>query len=326
MMKQDALTYPAVTSKRRTARCTLADDQSPAAMYAQLAKMGLIDRLLELARDEDLGSPPSDVTSELAIAPDAAALARIVAREPCTVAGLAVAPDLLRVFHANCTFSPAVSDGDSVAAGAVLGAIQGHGRDLLKIERTVLNLLGRLSGVATNTAQFVARIEGAGARLLDTRKTTPGLRALEKYAVRCGGGQAHRLGLYDAVLLKDNHFIGMDERDIMRFVTDVARQARCDERVRFVEVEVDTLDQLRAVLAAPDELIDITLLDNMTTNELEAAVRIRDASGRAMALEASGGVTLDTVLAIAMTGVERVSVGALTRDAKTVDIALDFQA
>lgn len=299
-------------------------------LYARLADSGLVRRLLELARDEDLGPEglAGDVTSHVCSAQDRQVEAGLVCRENGVVAGLAVVEDLLDVFTPDVSFDATVADGAYVEAGAVLGVIKGSQWAVLAAERTVLNLVGRLSGIATYTNQFVAAIEG-GARLFDTRKTTPGLRMLEKYAVRCGGGFCHRIGLYDAVLIKDNHLAGVPLDDLSEFVTEAARKAwplRADPGLGFVEVEVDSLEQLERVLAIETGLVDVVMLDNMDPGRLREAVSLRDRLGAEVQLEASGGVTLETVQAIAAAGVDRVSVGGLTHHAVSLDVGLDIEA
>jgi nicotinate-nucleotide pyrophosphorylase (carboxylating) len=241
---------------------------------------------------------------------------------------------VLEEMDPRAEWSPQVRDGTSVDAGTILALVRGEARTLLTAERLVLNLIGRLSGVATLTAQFVEAIAGTTARIYDTRKTTPGWRRLEKYAVRCGGGYNHRSGLFDAVLIKDNHLaLGRTALRAAGFTPAVAvRQARDFLRAMFpddargempIEVEVDTLAQLVEVLpAAPD----IVLLDNMTLDQLREAVRLRNELAPTMELEASGGVRTETVRSIAETGVDRISAGALTHSAVSRDVALDWQA
>lgn len=295
------------------------------AVYAALSRDGCIRRLFELARDEDLGDPPRDITSELAIDEHAPFAGAIRTRETCVVAGLAALPELFDVFSARLAPTLRLRDGERASAGATLATIEGLARDALKVERAMLNLLGRLSGVATNTTRYVERMRAAGARaaLYDTRKTTPGLRALEKYAVRCGGGCAHRMSLRDAALLKDNHIAGVPLRDLPAALKRLASAARRIAGVRFVEVEVDSLEQFRALLSLPAGRIDIALLDNMPTAALRQAVALRDEAGAPILLEASGGVTLENIVEIASAGVDRISAGALTREARTIDIGLD---
>lgn len=300
------------------------------ALYAELARTGLVRRLLELARDEDLGER-GDVTSACFIANTAVGRAELVARAPGVVSGLEVMPEALAVFAPDSRFAARTSDGQSVGTGRVLGELTGPLRQILALERTALNLVSRLSGVATRTAEFVTALgPGARARLYDTRKTTPGLRVLEKYAVRCGGGYCHRIGLHDAVLIKDNHLANLPLAAIGLHTAGAARRARAASfgKLRFVEVEVDSIEQLRNVLetqatCAPEERVDIVLLDNMTPDGLRACVAERDRLCPRVELEASGGVTLETIRAIGETGVNRISVGSLTHHALWMDIALD---
>ena len=190
-------------------------------------------------------------------------------------------------------------------------------------ERVILNFLQRLSGIATQTQRFVRRVEGTRAEIYDTRKTTPGLRLLEKYAVLCGGGHNHRMGLYDGLLIKDNHLSAVPVKMLSSFLSDIVGQSRAENATRLIEVEVDTLDQLREVLKV--DAVDVILLDNMDCPQMTTAVLLRDAAGRqdSALLEASGGVTIETVRQIALTGVERISVGALTHSVTAMDIGLD---
>jgi nicotinate-nucleotide pyrophosphorylase (carboxylating) len=214
-----------------------------------------------------------------------------------------------------------VDDGTSLEPGQVFGRLEGDTRALLALERTMLNFLQRLSGVATLTAKYVAAVAGTKAQILDTRKTTPGWRALEKYAVRCGGGVNHRMGLFDAVLIKDNHLAALVDTDDP--IGEAIRRARAGAPLGMtVEIEVDSLAQLDRALAGEP---DIILVDNFTLEDMAEAVRRRDAAAPGVLLEASGGVNLQTVRAIAETGVDRISVGALTHSAPALDIGLDFE-
>lgn len=293
-------------------------------LYGALASGGLVRRALDLARDEDLGSD-GDITSAACIEAGARGEGAIVAREAGVAAGLAALPELLEVFGARLDISPGARDGERVGRGAVLARLSGPLREMLAVERTALNLVGRLSGIATLTSRFVAATGGRAA-VLDTRKTSPGLRALEKYAVRCGGGQCHRMGLFDAVLIKDNHLAGVPAGKLGGFVANAARKARGEHPgLLFVEVEVDSLAQLQELLKLPRGTVDIVLLDNMGTDDLRRAVALRDASASRPRLEASGGVTLGTIGDIAATGVDRISVGALTHSAPALDVALDIE-
>jgi len=253
---------------------------------------------------EDVGT--GDATSESAIDEVAVCEARVVLKEPGVVCGLEVAAAVFEELGAR--LEPLAADGDAVERGQV-ARVEGPARAVLTGERLALNLLGRLSGIATLTRRYVDAVDGTGATILDTRKTTPGLRELEKYAVRCGGGTNHRLGLYDGVLIKDNH---------LRVAGSIAEAvARARGTGLPVEVECDRLDQVAEALDAGADRI---LLDNMTPAELRAAVALND---RRAELEASGGVNLDTVRAIAETGVDFVSVGALTHSARALDVSLE---
>lgn len=296
-------------------------------LYARLTANGAVRRLFELARDEDVGQ--GDITSAVCIEPDVRARGVIVARSGGTIAGMAALPDLLAVFGSQLSLRVLVSDGQNVPHMTRLAQLTGLWRDILAVERTALNLLGRLSGIATLTAAYVQAARALGpvrAAIYDTRKTTPGLRALEKYAVRCGGGRCHRLGLHDAVLIKDNHLVGKTEADLPRLVAEAARRARTrTPPPAFVEVEVGSLDRLRTMLALPRGTIDVILLDNMSLGDLARAVAMRDASESRPQLEASGGVRLENVAAIARTGVDRISAGAITHSAPALDLALEIE-
>lgn len=284
---------------------------------------GLVRRAIELARDEDLGAS-GDVTSASMIPAEAVGRAALAARAPGVAAGLACAPMTLEVFGGRCRWAPTAKDGDRIEAGRVVGEIAGPLRDILAIERTLLNLVCRLSGVATLTATYVEAVRGTRARVCDTRKTTPGLRMLEKYAVRCGGGWSHRMGLHDAALLKDNHLAHIPAGGLGERITQASALARRSGPVSFVEVEVDTLEQFREVLALAPGVVDYVLLDNMTPDMMREAVRMRDGAGARVLLEASGGVSLSTVRAVAEAGVDRISVGRLTHSAPALDFGLDM--
>lgn len=272
----------------------------------------LIAAAVSAALAEDLGLV-GDLTTSATVPPDARAAAAIAARKPGIVAGLAVAAAAFRALDPTVTFRGAAPDGASVAPGAIIAHVAGNARALLAAERVALNFLGRMCGVATLTRHFVDAVAETPARIADTRKTTPGLRAFEKYAVRCGGGVNHRTGLFDAILIKDNHIIAAGGLD----AAIQGARAVAGHMVK-IEVEVDTLDQLDIALKYP---IDAVLLDNMTLDQLREAVR--RAQGRVL-LEASGGVTLETVRSIAETGVALISVGALTHSAPALDVGLDF--
>jgi nicotinate-nucleotide pyrophosphorylase (carboxylating) len=264
----------------------------------------LIAPVVRLALAEDLGRA-GDVTAQACIDADAVLKASFGVRQAGVICGLDCARLAILELDPGASFVPLVADGDAVAAGQAAAQVEANARALLSAERTALNLLGRLSGVATLTRAYVDAAAGTRARIVDTRKTTPGLRHLEKYAVRCGGGVNHRFGLDDAILIKDNH---------------VAACGGVGEAVRHlmkVEVEVDGLDQLDEALAHRP---DVVMLDNFSLEDLRTAVA--RAAGRVV-LEASGGVNLQTVAAIAATGVDVISVGALTHSASVLDIGLD---
>lgn len=291
-------------------------------LYRALAAGGLVRRLLELARDEDLADA-GDVTSEATIAVGARGRAVLRARQAGVLAGLEAIPDILSVFDPAVTFVPAAEDGAPIAPGQTLGEFAGPLRSILAIERTALNLVSRLSGIATRTAEFV---RAAGRPVVyDTRKTTPGLRMLEKYAARCGGGLSHRLGLHDAMLIKDNHVAACaSPEEFAGLVAQASARARARHALAFVEAEVDTLEQFQALLALPIGTVGLVLLDNMGPDRLREAVRLRDARRPEIGLEASGGVSLATIGEIAATGVDRISVGALTHGAVSLDLGLDI--
>lgn len=292
--------------------------------YAELTRGGLARRLFELARDEDLGDPPRDVTADVAVGAGERRELAVVAREPGVLSGLACLPELCAVFG-EVDHELVASDGARVTPGTRVALVRGPAPAVLRLERTLLNIVGRLSGVATRTAAFVDKVAGTRARICDTRKTTPGLRVLEKYAVRCGGGVTHRLGLHDAVLLKDNHAAGDDLDAFAERVRGACIRA-ADLATRFVEVEVDTPAQLARVLdlaLEPGVRLDAVLLDNFGLDALRDAVALRDVRSPGVSLEASGGVALDTAGGIARTGVDRISVGSLTHGARSLDVGLD---
>lgn len=260
---------------------------------------------------EDMGSG-GDVTSEATIAADARFTAVMSCREPITVAGLDIAIAFFRSLDRDVRVTKAVADGDSVPAGTVLMRLDGHARAMLAAERSALNTLQHLSGIATLTRRYVEAIAGTGAILLDTRKTVPGLRLLDKYAARMGGAQNHRMRLDDGVLIKDNHVA------VCGGVEAAVKAAVAAGTGLEVQVEVDRLEQIEPALAAG---ADRLLLDNMAPDMLGQAVRM--VAGR-VPLEASGGVNLDTIRAIAETGVDFISVGRITQSAPAVDIGLDY--
>ena len=284
---------------------------NPDAFLSPLA----VDEAVQRALDEDLGRA-GDITSIATIPEAAGARAVMVARQAGVIAGLPLAVATFQRLSPETRIEAHVRDGATVAAGAPVLTISGPARAVLAGERTALNFVGRLSGIATLTADYVRRTAGTGMRICCTRKTTPGLRALEKYAVRCGGGFNHRFGLDDAILIKDNHIAVAGG---IKPVLERAR-ARIGHLVK-VEIEVDTLAQLREVLDTG--MADVVLLDNMDLDALRQAVAL--AGGRVV-LEASGGVTLDSIAKIAATGVDYASSGALTHSAPNFDVALDIDA
>ena len=275
-----------------------------------------VRRAVQAALAEDIG--PGDATTLATVPEEAQARAVMVAREPLTLAGLAFAEAAFRELSPAVTFEQSARDGQRVGAGSSLLSIAGPARALLTAERVALNFVQRLSGVATLTAQFVEAIRGTRAQILDTRKTTPGWRRFEKYAVACGGGRNHRFGLFDLILIKDNHLAALRDAKPNAIAAAVLRARAAYPKLQ-VEVEADTLDQVRE---AADAGADIILLDNMAPATLSQAVHL--VAGRAKT-EASGGVNLQTVRAIAETGVDFISIGALTHSARAVDIGLDFE-
>jgi nicotinate-nucleotide pyrophosphorylase (carboxylating) len=284
---------------------------NPEAFLSPLA----IEEAVARALDEDLGRA-GDVTSIATIPETTPARAMLVARQAGVIAGLPLAVATFQKLSPDIDIQAHVRDGAAVAKGVQLLKISGPARAMLAGERTALNFVGRLSGIATLTADYVRRTAGTKLRICCTRKTTPGLRALEKYAVRCGGGFNHRFGLDDAILIKDNHVAVAGG---VRPVLERAR-SRVGHLVK-VEIEVDTLAQLREVLDTG--MADVVLLDNMDDADLTKAVKL--AQGRVV-LEASGGVAVDSIAQIAMTGVDYVSSGALTHSAPNFDVAIDIEA
>ncbi len=263
---------------------------------------------------EDLGEA-GDITSKATLSEEAMAIGEISTRSDGMIAGLDVARYVFEVVDSGIDFEPRVKDGDVVREGATVAEVSGPARSILTAERTALNLLGRMSGVATTTARLVAEVEGTGAAISDTRKTMPGLRSIDKYAVTVGGGVNHRFGLYDAVLIKDNHLVAG------RGLAAAVEAARAEVGPKMVvEVEVETLEQLAEVLETG---ADRVLLDNMGLEMLRTAI---ERVGSRLTTEASGGVTLETVRAIAETGVDIISVGWITHSAPQLDIGLDFRS
>ncbi len=269
-----------------------------------------VDRLIDLLLDEDVNY--YDLTAKIMIDEDAVAKFGMNAREPIVLCGLKVAEMIFRKLDPDCSFTTSRKDGDRIATGETFAVIEGNAQALLTAERVALNVVQRLSGIAAMAAEYVAKIEGTGAVLLDSRKTTPGLRNLEKYAIVCGGGRNHRLGLDNGIMLKDNHIA------VAGSITAAVKRAKTHAPVLTkIEIECDNLDQVREAL---DAGADIIMLDNMSIEDMREAVKM--SAGR-VPLECSGGVRLDTIRAKAETGVDYVSVGRITQSAPCVDIGLD---
>ncbi|HEX5471519.1 MAG TPA: carboxylating nicotinate-nucleotide diphosphorylase [Lacipirellulaceae bacterium] len=285
-------------------------------------------QIVRLSVREDLDRQ-NDWTTLALVASETQGRAAVVARQPGVVAGLRAAPVLLDEMQASIEWQPQADDGGEISAGDCIAEITGSARDMLTCERPLLNLLGRLSGIATLTRQYVRRVEGTQARIYDTRKTTPGWRRLEKYAVRCGGGNNHRTGLFDAILIKDNHLSLAAQknaspaeavRTAREFLAQFAPLPKVPNEL-LVEIEVDTLEQFEAVLNARPDLV---LLDNMTPDQLRRAVERRNQIAPDIELEASGGISVENIRDSALAGIERISVGALTHSARWLDIGLDW--
>ncbi len=279
-------------------------------------------KLIKMALAEDL-SNVGDLTSQTIIPAKEQAEVQIVAREKGTVAGLSVAQMVFAEFDEQEQWNQLLADGSPVIEGSVVATVSGPLRSLLAGERTALNFLTLLSGVASTTEKYLEAVQGIDVAILDTRKTFPGYRYLQKYAVRAGGGTNHRIGLFDGILIKDNHLAGW-QAEAGTPISEAIEQARRESPLPVpVEVEVDTLEQLEVALTAHP---DIVLLDNMTNEELSQAVDIRNLNSVQTLLEASGGVTLQTVREIAETGVDRISIGALTHSVPALDLAFDWAA
>jgi nicotinate-nucleotide pyrophosphorylase (carboxylating) len=286
--------------------------------------------LVQLARAEDLGPRNDDVTSRLLMPEEMIAVGTLMQRGPGIACALPMVEMICRAYDERLRveqipgFHMEIIEGRySDARQTPLLRVRGPVRSLLSAERVILNFLQHLSGVATLTNRYVRRIEGTKAKIYDTRKTLPGYRLLEKYAVRAGGGVNHRMGLYDGLLVKDNHLAGLSHKEMAAYLGKVVAASRAEDAHRMIEVEVDTLEQFRAVLPIPG--IDIILLDNMDCPRMTEAVRLKNAANPKLHLEASGGITLETVRSIAETGVDRISIGALTHSAPAMDIGMDIE-
>ena len=295
-------------------------------MPADLTGIESTAMLISLALDEDL-QQTGDLTSQATISESATATVEVVAREAGVLSGSVLIAPVYQALaermpsQALCSVQLLLEDGSPLEPGSLIATVSGPVRALLSGERTTLNFMIHLSGIASQTAQFVERTQGSRAVVLDTRKTLPGYRTLQKYAVRCGGGSNHRMGLYDGILIKDNHLAARTDTraaDGVIAARDFLSQATLSLPV---EVEVDTLEQLHDVLTVRP---DIVLLDNMTTANLQQAVAIRDNHSPATLLEASGGVNMENIGCIAGTGVDRISIGGLTHSAPALDIGYDW--
>ncbi len=272
---------------------------------------------IQLALREDLGESGVDVTSESTIAPEAYAEAHMVAREACVLAGTAVAKEVFKQVNGSLEVEICVADGTAVGAGTAVLIIRGSAKSILSAERTALNFIQRMCGVATITEKYVKAADNPNVDILCTRKTTPLLRPFEKYSVRCGGGVNHRYGLFDAVLIKDNHLASW-KREHGTGVGEAVATARAKYPDLKIEVEVDTVEQLKEALETRPDWV---LLDNMSPDLLRECVALCKGICRT---EASGGINLNTIRAVAQTGVDAISVGALTHSAPSIDLALDF--
>lgn len=276
--------------------------------------------LVRMSLNEDLRDV-GDVTCLATIPPDLQATVQIVSRESGIVSGLPLIPIVFRELSEDVSAKILAHDGDRINRGTVLASLTGSVRTLLTGERTVLNFMTHLSGIASRTAQFVEAIINTKACILDTRKTLPGYRALQKYAVRCGGGTNHRMGLYDGVLIKDNHLAARGDSACASAVADARRYMIASGRNTSIEIEVDTLEQLVDALREKPEIV---LLDNMSPEQLRQAVELRDRYCSTTLLEASGGITLQTVRSVAETGVDRISIGGLTHSSPALDLGFDW--
>lgn len=282
-------------------------------------ELSRIEPLIDIAVTEDFGK--GDPTSEITVGADEIAKGYLISREEIVVSGMEMVPLILKKYDPRLEFKALVQDGYRASVADRLGTIKGPLRSMLSAERVVLNFLQRLCGISTMTWKFVSATRGTKAKIYDTRKTIPGWRELEKYAVRCGGGFNHRMSLGDAVMFKDNHIAELGNNFEPK-LNKMVQKARANKNVKFVVVEVDHVDdQLDRVLTIPG--VDIILLDNMGQWQLKHAVELRNKVGKKPLLEASGGITLNNVLTVASCGIDRISVGAITHSAVAVDIGLD---
>ena len=299
-------------------------------MPLQFPKFEDVRDIIQLARREDLGD--DDVTSRFMISEDAVGVGTVLQKQVGVTCGLPLVEMICRTFDERLRVEPIpgfhldILEGRfSDARSLPLLRVRGPMRSLLSAERVILNFLQHLSGVATLTSRFVRRVEGTGARIYDTRKTLPGLRVLDKYAVRRGGGYNHRAGLFDGLLVKDNHIAGLPLKELSLHLSQRIARSRAERIDRFVEIEVQSLEQFREVLKLEGDFA--ILLDNMDCPKMQTAVELRDRAGKEekVLLEASGGVTLETVRPIALTGVDRIAVGAITHSAPALDISMEIE-
>jgi nicotinate-nucleotide pyrophosphorylase (carboxylating) len=288
--------------------------------------------LIQLAKREDLGAAGDDVTSRLMVPADAVGVGTLVQKEVGVACGLPIVEMVCRAYDERLRveqipgFHLEIIEGRySDQQRTPLLRVRGPVRSLLSAERIILNFLQHMGGVATHTHRFARRVAGTGAKIYDTRKTVPGMRLLDKYAVRCAGGFNHRIGLFDGLLVKDNHLAEIPLRELRDYLSKVVSQCRAEDPARLIEIEVDRLEQLQEVLKVDG--LHVVLLDNMDCPTMERAVQMRDSAGRKgqVELEASGGVTLETVRSIASTGVERIAVGAITHSAAALDVSLEIE-
>jgi nicotinate-nucleotide pyrophosphorylase (carboxylating) len=299
-------------------------------MPLQFPKFEEIREIIQLARREDLGN--DDVTSRILVAEETIGVGTLLQKEVGVTCGLPLVEMICRVYDERLRVEPIpgfhldiLEARFSDARSLPLLRIRGPMRSLLSAERVILNFLQHLSGVATLTNRFVQRVKGTEAKIYDTRKTLPGFRVLDKYAVRCGGGHNHRFGLFDGLLVKDNHIAGIPLKQLTARLAQSIAASRAEAVDRFIEIEVEGLEQLREVLTLDGEFT--VLLDNMDCPKMQLAVELRDRAGKKgkVALEASGGVTLETLRPIALTGVDRIAVGAITHSASALDISMEIE-
>src|SRR3984957_9761553 len=299
-------------------------------MPLQFPKFEDIRDIIQLARREDLQD--DDVTSRLMVPEDAVGVGTLLQKEVGVSCGLPLVEMICRVFDERLRVEPIpgfhldiIEGRYSDARSLPLVRIRGPLRSLLSAERVILNFLQHLSGVATTTHRFVRRVNGTAAQIFDPRKTLPGLRVLDKYAVRCGGGHNHRMGLFDGLLVKDNHIAAIPLKELVGYLSQAIARSRAESSDRLIEIEVESLEQLREVMKVEGSYV--VLLDNMDCPKMQTAVELRDRAGKKekVLLEASGGVTLETVRSIALTGVDRIAVGAITHSAPALDIGMDIE-